>query len=1217
MMRALAVALALASSLAGAQEIDCALVDHAELDRALLVELGARMAAVSLRCDGERAELHVGDRAPRTVELAATPASARARLLALAAAEIDRPEPPAAPARTTRRNRSEGVMWKRILAHGVIAGVAASAAASSPPKAESPVKVEPLAFSQPRAKEKRVATPGLRAEDVRTLLGAKVHEVTDAQIRLLERLLAATRPGDPERADLRFRLGDLHGEERRYFQFRARTLDDARFAAERRGDRAAATRIAGEQAADERGAERALVDAVKQLLAIANDDGARGYARLDEVLFDLAQLLAQSGKPEAARGFYRRLVKDHPGSRFVPDALIAFADWSFDDKRLDDALQLYEKVMAHADSPLALYAQYKSGWCWYNLGDFARALDTFVAVLGRSRRSSGKIALEREARKDAVRAFAQIGAPERAWPLFRRVGGEAAPAMLESLAELYGAEGRFADAIKIWRQLIALEPEAPSLCARQGEVVKATLGLTGSRAESSTVRELERLRAAWEWSQRRAIAPASLAECRELTRGLLRELATVWHQEAQRTQQPSTYERAIELYREYLKSFSRESDSAAMKYYLSEAYYRLDRHCEAAPLYVEVAKSDAAHRDEAAWAALLSWRSCLKLAESPTVEEQGATEGRRTHPAPKSIPDSWKRFLDAIDLYLAQVKSSPERVKVKYRKARILYEYDHLDEAIPIFRDIAFHDQDSELAVFAADLLFDCYAQKEDKAQLSAASGELCAAPALTGRRADFARRCRSIRTALARDQAEQLEAAGELRAAADRYLELANSDPDDARLDEILFDAGVDYQRAKMIGLAVMSFQQLIAARPESPLAKRAYYSVARSYQDIAAFDAAAENYERFAIRWPGEKEAAQALMQASFFRRGIGESDKAVEDSRLYQRNYAARPEAAAAAFVEAQVYEGARDWKRLAEHWQRYLASYGARGGIDRQLIAHVKLGELDWRRACAIDGTAGACVELQRPTRRADACGQHARIVVHAREPRLAHEAQAHFAAALAIWDGGKARDRVPLERRDEMAYFAAEARMLEGDAEYEKFLARELPAGLQFGRARARDAESRKRLAAWLVDKQKQLEIARKHYESVILMRQAHWAIAAAARVGQLFQSFGAQLDGAPVPHAPPAPAGVDPRAFSDDFHNAFCDALGEHVTLLEDKAEEALHACLSRSTELSWFNEWSSLCESELNRLKPHSYPLAAELRAEPGFVAVGVDRAGLQSLPR
>ena len=53
---------------------------------------------------------------------------------------------------------------------------------------------------------------------------------------------------------------------------------------------------------------------------------------------------------------------------------------------------------------------------------------------------------------------------------------------------------------------------------------------------------------------------------------------------------------------------------------------------------------------------------------------------------------------------------------------------------------------------------------------------------------------------------------------------------------------------------------------------------------------------------------------------------------------------------------------------------------------------------------------------------------------------------------------------------------------------------------------------------------------------------------------------------------------------------------------LEAKAIEGLSICLDKSTELSWFNEWSQLCEAELNQLKPVEYPLASEIRAAAGL---------------
>ena len=48
------------------------------------------------------------------------------------------------------------------------------------------------------------------------------------------------------------------------------------------------------------------------------------------------------------------------------------------------------------------------------------------------------------------------------------------------------------------------------------------------------------------------------------------------------------------------------------------------------------------------------------------------------------------------------------------------------------------------------------------------------------------------------------------------------------------------------------------------------------------------------------------------------------------------------------------------------------------------------------------------------------------------------------------------------------------------------------------------------------------------------------------------------------------------------------------------KSLEAFGACLSKSTELGWFSEWSKLCEHELGQIKPEEFPTAAELHGDP-----------------
>ena len=353
---------------------------------------------------------------------------------------------------------------------------------------------------------------------------------------------------------------------------------------------------------------------------------------------------------------------------------------------------------------------------------------------------------------------------------------------------------------------------------------------------------------------------------------------------------------------------------------------------------------------------------------------------------------------------------------------------------------------------------------------------------------------------------------------------------------------------------------------------------------------------------------------------------------------------------------------------KHFQDYLKQWGAKGGVDRQVVAHVKIGEILWKQSCPLPdgGINGACIELKRERaggaarvaeKQAKAqkgkkkgknkganlppqCGPEtkSKIIVHDRKPGPLKEAMTHFAEALKLFRGGAADKSVPgkdeaerTARTAQMAYYAAEARFRQGDVEYEKFLKLAIPDKLDFsppppdsspGKAEGGEEEARgvnqKKFNAWFTGKGKQLDTAQKIYQSVIQMKQAHWVIAAAARIGQLYQDFSGQLYTAPVPKAGPAPAGYPQDEFEQLFHDAYCDAMVDSAEPLETKAIEGLSVCLNKSTDLSFYDEWSKLCEAELNQLKPVEYPIASEIRARAGLRAtVAMDRESVQPLER
>src|SRR5262249_40143713 len=186
---------------------------------------------------------------------------------------------------------------------------------------------------------------------------------------------------------------------------------------------------------------------------------------------------------DQAREFFLRLIKDYPNSKYIPDAYLSFAEFYFDKGEMDAALKFYEKVEQFPKSSVYPYAAYKKGWCHVNLGDYKTALETFVGVVRLAQ--SGKLAVEpkqlallaKEAKKDVVKAYAQVGSADRARLFFAKVGGDYAPKMMELLAERYWDDGKASESTRVYKQIIADNMQSPRVCEWQSKVLRNSLSL--------------------------------------------------------------------------------------------------------------------------------------------------------------------------------------------------------------------------------------------------------------------------------------------------------------------------------------------------------------------------------------------------------------------------------------------------------------------------------------------------------------------------------------------------------------------------------------------------------------------------------------------------------------------------------------------------------------------------------------------------------------------
>ncbi|MCA9670603.1 MAG: tetratricopeptide repeat protein [Myxococcales bacterium] len=1102
-------------------------------------------------------------------------------------------------------------------------------------KTKAPVK---------KAKTERRRRPQISAEQFRRVTRAKVAKLTDAAIRKLKQLIEVTDNNDAEKPDFIFRLAEHFRDKKVLYEFRARELDEKIYQTSDAGRKG---RLKQAQKSYEHASRKWMIEAVKKYLEIYRTPAYQKYRRMDEVLFNLAAMLTEVKRRDKAREVFSRLIRNYPQSKYIPDALLSFAEFYFNNNQVEKALALYQRVGKYPQSAIYGYAVYKQGWCWLNLKDPRRALELFVKVIRNANRWSGskkgKIVLVKEAKKDAVRAYAHVGTPGRAWNFFKRIGGGYAMTMLERLANIYYDQGKFDDSTAVYKKLIGLNPKSKKLCSWQYNIVRATLS---GKQKRNQVREVQRLAAVYQLLKKRGgMRKTALMECRENASAVLRELATTWHREAQKTQNQDTYRLAQYLYKEYLDNFPREKDAYVMSFYYAELLFKLQRWEKAADAYTNVVKMKprGKHLKEAAYAAVISWKNALNVNQE--IKDVDRKDDKKDKHKKRPIPPNQRKMIAAFDTYIKYVPNSPELVPIKYRKARIYYESNHLEKAVGLFADVANNHSSHELAIYSANLLLDAlnilkrYSELERYVDKFLKNGNLT-------KNGEFLTQLKKLKSGIQRKAAEQLQHDKRFRECGEKYANLANQYPNDARWPELVYNAAICFEAAKLIGLAISLRSTLIKVKPEDKLAQKALYQIGANYHALAWYSRAATHYEQFAKKFPGEKEAPKAMQNAIAFRLGRAEYEKAVADARFFakkyggRRKYAART--AAVIFSLGSIFEAKGDAGKVRKHYENYLRNWGRKGGADRKVLAHVRIARALWRASCPAKGLHGACIRIRRVRSRIKIkkrrrrgrrrrrielrkqCGPEtkSKITVLKRNRTMARKAVQHYKTALRLAKGagrraykGSSGDELK-RRQQDFKYAVAEAQFHLAEAQFEDFLDVKFPKGLDFsGKNKRKLKKSNQRFGKYLNAKGKKLNKTRNQYLGVIKQRVAHWAIAAAARVGQLYQNFADALYTAPVPK-PPIPKVLRTRdqreEFIQIFTDKYCDTLEDKAGPLEKKAVDGLSICLKKSTELSWYNAWSRLCERELNQIKPAEYPLASELRAKPNYVDVAADRKGV-----
>ena len=975
-------------------------------------------------------------------------------------------------------------------------------------------------------------------------------------LELLRKLIAATPDSDPAKPDLYDRLSEMYWQ--RSSDLTIRAFDKEGECLKRAaGNKAAEKTCEVEREKLQAAAQKYRDDAIKVYVDIVRNFPQ--YPRLDGVLFALGYNYQQKQEPEKAKKIYIELIKRYPRSPHVADTLTNIGEIYFDAGEVEQALKAYQKVVTnYKDASTYGFALYKLGWCFMNTADYKQALAQFLMVIKYTNDQSGRpapnrITLKKEALRDMVRAYANIedANPNQAIPFFRKAAPDDYLTLGENLADLYSITGQFDKSNRLYRDLIGLQASSYRTVHYEMQIAFNTRNM--SRDATEIVREVKRLVDLWRKVRGAKDAdPKKVAADGQKIEELVLTLSVQMHIQWTRTKNTDDYAISYELYKDYIAVFPDGPNIYTIQFYYGELAYAGQKWQEAATAYEATLniKPNGEFTPDAAQGQVLSYKKLIDIKQGGSKNKiddlESTAGGDGGVPAAKPLPETHVKFIKACDVYSKFVKESAFLVDIEYDAARIYYDFNHFNEAIPRFKSISEKHPEHRLAVFAANLLLDGYNLTGDMVALDK-QVDIFLKIYTPQRDPEFYALLAKLKQQSSFKKCQGIERTKEHVRAAICFKQYAANYPQSEFVDKAYYNAALNYEREKMLEQSIDMKLKIVNEVPQSSLVPKALFQIAGNLHALAIYSQAAKIYEAYAEKFPKEENARDALKNASVFRQGLGEYDQALVDAAAYMKLIGSKPEEAAEVFFTMGLtYEKQEKWDEVIRHFTDYLRKFGKGGKVDLTLEAYVHIGNAYQKK-------------------KDEANAQKAYTTTYVAFTKLSDTEKQGLTGGLTA---------------------VAEARFKMGEAIRREFDAVKL---------KIHPYQNVKKfieeMAKVITKKSELIAAARAMYLEVIEFRSANWAIAALTRIGEMFQQLANDIYDAPAP-----------GSFNEEQVETYKGSMAERAQPVEAKAVEAYVTAVKKAQELRWFNEYSDRAAKALARLNPKEYRYDSEVRSKPEF---------------
>lgn len=979
-------------------------------------------------------------------------------------------------------------------------------------------------------------------------------ERTETALSRLRNLVNTTPAGDRARADYLFRLAELYYDRARYYEQRAYDRRDQAFEQTKK-DPARATayqKAAADDLSHSTEFAQKAISLYSELYANYRDT----YANIDAVLFYLGANLLQTDDSDSAREVFEALAVNFPTSQYLAQAYFMIGELDFGMGDAEAAMQSYQRAAQFPERNIYPFALYKVAWCAFNLAETAKQKKDAVnllyeAILAAKDRVAKQGDSMRRLRDDSLRDMTLFWASaykqNDALKFFTKVTAETEVSEAERtkligrLARIYGERADYADSTALFRQLIELSPNDFAIVGYQREIVRNTRP-DGSRAE--IVKSLNDLTETLSRAMTFASTdPGDVQRAREEVELLLRQFSTTYHHDAQTTNNEPLYQLAGSLYEKYLALFGEEAGSYDIWFYAGELQYRLKHWSEAAIAYEKAltlsggvtGEAKGRYDQEATYASCLAQTNLVDMKGSvqPTASNSNSnspTGELPPIPVPREISQAFVNMLSACERYLKTgPEVSAETAEIEYAVAYTLYDYDHLDAAVPKFGRLALDLYAAEpgRAQVSAELLLDSLALQRRFPEMKEWIGRLATAPVGQGK---LAPKLRELGEQVNFKECRDLQQAKKFEDSGLCFVDFAQNHFESKLLDKALFNAAVSYEKIYKLDFSISLYEQIIEFRPDSELVPDTTFGLAQTYHRIAMYDKAADLYEQYARNNPKGTQVVNASANAYQFRQGLGQYDKAISNLK---------------AFIKVSDRDKAKDREGIAE------ANYQ---------IAMIQIEQ---------GKKAEATASFERFVREDGAVSPSRAIEARVKVAEMAPPAKAIALFADAL---------VAVERLEPAVRETLTPAALDAASKAQFTLAEQIFKRYEAIEMKGSEAE----VKAALRQKADVGTQARQEFDKVRLFKRPGWMIASSTRTGQMYMDFYKRVIDTPIPE------GLPPLVEEE-----YRSVLESQALELKQQAKQWFAGAIEVARRTGWFNDYSEQAAKLLQELDPTFKSLA------------------------